>query len=191
MMWKEFEELAGCEVSYKTYTEIIEPMYMALPDGIDKRAFIGMLNLDALRLATRSEMVAAMRESARDICEKCGIVSTNTEKEQLHRLADKYASRFYGSDAHAWIEEAVGYSGARLTNTVRGCRFCDVLHIYAQDGAEYERLQLVPRIMYRVHTGKRGKLFDSLAAASIYANDHQRRTGDFVAVTEEVERFHA
>lgn len=37
---------------------------------------------------------------------------------------------------------------------------------------------------YLVHDSKRGKVFATLAEASAYARDHQKATGDFVAVTE-------
>ena len=43
MMHKEFEELAGIEVSYEDYTNIIEPMYMAA--NMSKREFVKTLNL--------------------------------------------------------------------------------------------------------------------------------------------------
>ena len=43
MMHKEFEELAGIEVSYEDYTNIIEPMYMA--GNLSKREFVKTLNL--------------------------------------------------------------------------------------------------------------------------------------------------
>ena len=43
MMHKEFEEIAGCEVSYEDYTNIIEPMYMAT--NMSKYEFVKTLNL--------------------------------------------------------------------------------------------------------------------------------------------------
>lgn len=43
MMWKEFEEIAGYEVSYEDYSKVIEPMYMAMPDSISKSEFVKML----------------------------------------------------------------------------------------------------------------------------------------------------
>ncbi len=48
MMHHEFEELAGYEVSYKTYTEIIEPMYMATK--LSKQEFIKTLNRKAFEM---------------------------------------------------------------------------------------------------------------------------------------------
>ena len=44
MMKQEFEEIAGYEVRTEVYDNIIEPMYMALPDSITKQEFVKMLN---------------------------------------------------------------------------------------------------------------------------------------------------
>lgn len=46
MMWKEFEELAKVEVTFETYSKIIEPMYIAA--DLPKQDFIKLLNLKAL-----------------------------------------------------------------------------------------------------------------------------------------------
>lgn len=43
MMHKEFEEIAGIEVSFEDYTNIIEPMYMAA--NMSKFEFVKTLNL--------------------------------------------------------------------------------------------------------------------------------------------------
>ena len=47
MMWNEFEKIAGYEVSYETYRNVIEPMYLALPENISKQVFVKMLNRKA------------------------------------------------------------------------------------------------------------------------------------------------
>ena len=46
MMWKEFEDLAKIEVTFETYSKIIEPMYIAV--DLPKQEFIKLLNLKAL-----------------------------------------------------------------------------------------------------------------------------------------------
>ncbi len=48
MLWKEFEQLAGYEVSLKDYIEIIEPMYLAT--GLCKAEFIRTLNRKAFEI---------------------------------------------------------------------------------------------------------------------------------------------
>lgn len=44
MMWSEFEELAGYRVTFEDYTNIIEPMYLAIPETVSKIDFIKMLD---------------------------------------------------------------------------------------------------------------------------------------------------
>lgn len=46
MLWKEFEDLAKIEVTFETYSKIIEPMYLAA--DLPKQDFIKLLNLKAL-----------------------------------------------------------------------------------------------------------------------------------------------
>lgn len=48
MMWKEFEELAGYEVSFETYDKVIEPMYMATE--LSKQDFVKIINRKAVEL---------------------------------------------------------------------------------------------------------------------------------------------
>ena len=48
MMWKEFEELAGYEVSFDTYEKVIEPMYMAT--DLSKADFVKVINRKAVEL---------------------------------------------------------------------------------------------------------------------------------------------
>ena len=47
MMQREFEELIGKEVDTATF-EMYNAMYLSLPENIDKRAFVKMLNTDAI-----------------------------------------------------------------------------------------------------------------------------------------------
>lgn len=47
MLKSEFEFLIGKEVDNNTFS-MYENMYMVLPDNIDKRKFISMLNIDAI-----------------------------------------------------------------------------------------------------------------------------------------------
>lgn len=51
MMHEEFERITGLEISYKDYSEIIEPMYTALP--MDKFQFCEMIKPSAKVMAKR------------------------------------------------------------------------------------------------------------------------------------------
>lgn len=49
MLWSEFESLAEIHVSWDVYHDIVERMYMSLPDKINKLEFIQLLNLEHLQ----------------------------------------------------------------------------------------------------------------------------------------------
>ena len=55
MMYSEFQELAGYEVEYKTYKEVIEPMYNAVT--LNKQDFIKTLNRAALEKKKEKEKI--------------------------------------------------------------------------------------------------------------------------------------
>lgn len=145
MMWKEFEEIAGYEVSYETYTKVIEPMYMALPENITKYDFVKMLDKKAFALPTKAQMVKEMKKIANFIFENCGLKSYHEEKEQLNKLAKAYAKRFYGIDwandlnSYVFCTEDYAYCGSRMD---RGCTFPEEL-VIGKNHIEYERIRLV------------------------------------------------
>lgn len=145
MMWKEFEELAGYEVTYKTYTEVIEPMYMALPESFSKMDFIKMLNKKEFALPTKKEMVKEMKKIAQFIFENCGIRSYHEEEEKLDKLAKQYAKRFYNIDwthdteTYVFCTRQYAYCGCKMD---RGCSYPEEL-VIGRGNNEYERIQLV------------------------------------------------
>lgn len=61
MMHEEFERIAGYEVTNEDYNEIIEPMYMALPN-ISKYEFVKMI--DKKRFFGSRAMITINREHA-------------------------------------------------------------------------------------------------------------------------------
>lgn len=54
MIKSEFEAMIGKEISACTYA-IYESMYMALPDGISKQAFVNMLDINAIPEASEAK----------------------------------------------------------------------------------------------------------------------------------------
>lgn len=145
MMWREFEELAGYEVSFDTYSKVIEPMYMALPDNISKQQFVKMLDKKSFALPTKSEMVKKMKKIAQFLFDNCGVSSFHEEMEELDKLAKQYAKRFFGIDwthdtkSYVFFTRDYAYCGSRME---RGCTFPEALVIgYGQ--YECERIVLV------------------------------------------------
>jgi hypothetical protein len=59
MMKQEFEQMVGKEVTCETF-EMYEAMYMALPESVNKQAFVEMLNINAI---PESEEAVARREA--------------------------------------------------------------------------------------------------------------------------------
>lgn len=102
MMWKEFEELAGYEVTYEDYSKIIEPMYMAT--DLNKRDFIACLDYKRFSIQYRKEqmkhkMVKRLKELAAQMKAEAGHVDTYETFSELHGLAREYDKEFphYGA----------------------------------------------------------------------------------------------
>lgn len=140
MMWKEFEKLAGYEVSYETYHNVIEPMYMALPESVSKMDFIGMLNKKAFALPTRKELVKEMKKIASFLFDHCGISSYWEERDRLEDLALKFVKQFYGEGYSFFTNTQYGYCG---TIQRQGCSFPYEVVIFNDNGQDVERITLV------------------------------------------------
>lgn len=100
MMWKEFEELAGYEVTFKDYNEIIEPMYMAIPESVSKQEFVKMIDrkrfdYKAKEKAEKKAMVKAMKEIAEERAANCEHFCDYEAEEKLMQIARDYMSKFY------------------------------------------------------------------------------------------------
>lgn len=143
MMWKEFEEIAGYEVSYETYTNVIEPMYNAV--NLNKRDFVKLLDKKAFALPTKAEMKREMRKIANVIFEGCGVRTFHEEENRLDKLAKEYAKRFYGIEwaidmkSYVLIDKAYAYRGVRQE---RGCSFPEQI-VIGRDGVDYETIILI------------------------------------------------
>lgn len=143
MMYNEFMEIAGYEVSYDTYKNIIEPMYTALPGSITKQEFVKMLDKRAFALPTKKQMERELKKQAQFLYENCGRRSWNDEKAAIDRLAKEYAKRFYGID---WTNDSNSFvyflNGYEYPTVQRGCTYPKTL-VIGRNYTEYERLELV------------------------------------------------
>ena len=94
MMWAEFEEIAGYEVSYEDYTNVIEPMYNAT--NLSKGEFVKTLNRKAFDLKyKKQEMVKAMKAIAAERKENAEHFTNYEAENKLQELAQKYAETFH------------------------------------------------------------------------------------------------
>lgn len=143
MMWEEFEKIAGYEVSYEDYHNIIEPMYMAIPEGISKAEFVKMINKKYFALPDPKAILNEMRKYANRLQMICGLSSDYESEKQLQILAYEYAQRKYGID---WAHDSKAYifflKGYEYPEVKRGCTYPKTLVIGRGD-IEYERTELV------------------------------------------------
>lgn len=130
MMWHEFEELAGYEVSYEDYHDIIEPMYMALPQ-VTKQDFVSMINKKRFALVPYKTLVKQMRDLAETIKANC---THFTDWEHLTQLNDKvqeYIGRKYMYNTGYRIDE----------DSICGCYYPKRIVIY--DTIRYINLEAI------------------------------------------------
>lgn len=94
MMWEEFERIAGYEVSYEDYTNVIEPMYNAT--NLSKGEFVKTLNRKAFDLnVKKQEMIKAMKAIAEERKENAEHFTNYEAEDKLQELAYKYAETFH------------------------------------------------------------------------------------------------
>lgn len=140
MMWQEFEALAGYEVTYEDYTNIIEPMYMAT--SLSKQEFVKCIDKKRFALKTQKELVREMRTLAKQIAEEVEHTGAYELKRTLEEKVRAYAKRFHGykdEDFSSWY----GYEEEYTYPTIqRGCRY-PVAVCFGRDRTEYERLTLI------------------------------------------------
>lgn len=143
MMWKEFEEIAGYEVSYETYHNVIEPMYMAIPEGISKQQFVKMLNKKEFALPTAQSYMKIVKAEAKHLFEICGHCSDYKSEERMENAAKDYAKRKYGldwwndSDVYCYFNHEYEYPMLK-----RGCTY-PVELVIGRGNSEYERVRLI------------------------------------------------
>ena len=143
MMYEEFMEIAGYEVSYDDYRNIIEPMYMALPISITKAQFVKMLDKKRFALQTKKQLINQMKKLAQVCADMCEYRSCSKEEWELERLAHDFAKRFYGldwgKDTKVWTIFTREYTYPELK---RGCTYPKEF-VIGYGANEYERIALV------------------------------------------------
>lgn len=132
MMWKEFEELAGYEVSFKDYSEIIEPMYMAT--NLSKSEFVKVIDRKRFALKSKKQIISQMKKLANSLMETCDHYTDWDAKKQIEALLDEYKERFWPNT----------YLMTKTTcEHYRGCSFPAELVCYDnKDMFEIERITL-------------------------------------------------
>lgn len=119
MMYEEFMNLAGYEVSYSDYTNIIEPMYMAL--DLDKSDFIKCLNRKRFELEPLDKIHKRMIKLANQIKETCTHYTDYEAMDQLCALAENYKNRLQAFNYRIDTEEFL-YNGCYHSTCFYPCR---------------------------------------------------------------------
>lgn len=94
MMQQEFEQLAGYEVSYEDYVDIIEPMYLAV--DLSKSEFVQCINKKRFALPTLKSIIRNMQQCAESLYESCTHYTDWDEKEKLNGFIEEYIQRRFG-----------------------------------------------------------------------------------------------
>lgn len=124
MFWTEFEELAGYKVRFSDYADIIEPMYMALPN-VSKQEFVKML--DKKRFALRSEqtIIKEIKKLACELRETCDHYTDFEKKDRIEECLKELAE--VNPSTNYMIMTATTLPG------YRGCSFPSRLCLYSHD----------------------------------------------------------
>lgn len=114
MLYEEFltiTNLTEDDITVWTYENVVEPMYMAAPDSMDKHDFIKLLNLDTLTTQYRNKnnIIRKIEKIAAE-CKLCyGHTSLNDLEQKLYDLiselvifdrADSAQMSIYGDNAY-------------------------------------------------------------------------------------------
>jgi hypothetical protein len=141
MLWSEFEKIAGYEVSVDDYNNIIEPMYMALPN-VSKEDFVKMIDKKRFALPTPAELLREIRKEARHLYDICGHCSDFKSEQRMEAAAHKYLARKYGLDWSKDIEAfAYFLNEYEYPELKRGCTY-PVTLVVGRGNTEYERISL-------------------------------------------------
>ena len=143
MFKEEFEKLAGYEVSYSDYVNIIEPMYMAT--DLNKSEFVKTINKKQFALKTRKQLLNEIKKIALEVENNCGTTGAYEESKQLYTKINEYAMRFYQSDK---VQYRYGYE---LPLWERGCQFPIQATIFNHRFDVVERIKLVEYCSYARH----------------------------------------
>lgn len=124
MLKHEFESLAGYQVSDEDYNNIIEPMYMALPDSVTKEIFVKMIDKKYFALPTKQQLKNQMKKIAQHLFDICGKHCDYKAEEELSKIAKKYAKLFYdldwSNDIECFVYTKTEYEFPEIK---RGCTF--------------------------------------------------------------------
>lgn len=137
MMHKEFEQIAGYEVSYEDYTNIIEPMYMAT--NLNKQEFVKCLNrkqfdLNYKKQQYKKQLLSEMQTIAEEMYDICSHTETCEQYEALRAKALEYIKAF-----PVWKAPYHEFE----TGQKNGCSYVKALVWYDDNYNEVQRIEFL------------------------------------------------
>ena len=133
MMKHEFEALAGYEVSFDDYNNIIEPMYMAT--NLNKADFVKCIDKKRFALKTHKQIISSIKKEAKQLFEICGIRHDYDSENRIERALYELEERFGG----IWYT----LREYEMPEIKRGCTYPATLIHCTASGVEIERFKLV------------------------------------------------
>ena len=137
-MKHEFEALAGYEVSFDDYNNIIEPMYMAIPDKYTKEDFVKMIDKKRFALPSLKAIKADMRRTAQHLRETCDHYTDWEAKEHLQEVAEVYRKRIGAAGECINTKWTLEYLGC-----CRGCTYPASIDFYDTQYRTIEKVALI------------------------------------------------
>lgn len=109
MMHEEFMKIAGYEVSYEDYTNIIEPMYMAT--NLSKEDFIKVIDRKRFDIgAEKKRLLKKMKMIAKHLKDTCTHYTDWEAQKELEATARKYIEIKYKGFASFGTHEEMLWS---------------------------------------------------------------------------------
>ena len=108
MMKEEFERIAGYEVTFEDYHNIIEPMYLAT--DMNKQEFVKCICKKRFALRPLKSIVKEMKKLAAQLEETCAHYTDYDTKQRIEDMAREYVYRKYGMGFSFGVHEEMKWS---------------------------------------------------------------------------------
>ena len=139
-MKHEFEKLAGYEVTWEDYNNIIEPMYMAT--NLNKQDFVKTLNKQRFAVTSQEKYVGKLKMLARSLKDTCEHYTDTETLQEFTKTIFAYIDRMWGIYGYKDVNYTVehGYTYEHL-GVCRGCCYPKRITFYSTNN--YKTLQVL------------------------------------------------
>lgn len=134
MMKSEFEKIAGYEITYDDYKNIIEPMYLAL--NLEKKEFVKLLNKKRFAVSHKqNEDLIRLKIFANEIADKANKKNVYEESYDLYNNCEEYCKKYYKAGAHLlYADSEISYATFPvLLEIIKDNTIIDVISLVDKD----------------------------------------------------------